>query len=329
MRIALDAMGSDTHPGPEIDAAQQASKRWPDTFILVGPENELLPKLPASSDRIELVHAPEVLGMTDKPAKAARSKPDNSMAVGMRLLKSGEADAFVTAGNTGGAMAAALFELRRIRGVKRPALCPTFPVMNGKAIMIDIGANADCRPLHLFQFAVLGALYSEIVYKIEAPRVALLTTGEETGKGNELVKETFPLLQQSGLNFIGNIEPKDFYAGDVDVAVSDGFVGNIFLKTSEAIGKYLFEHIRQEINARPLAQIGALLARPAFRAVGKLLDPAEYGAVPLLGVDGLVLIGHGRSDPHALVNALRVARDAVSGNLMERLRSEVTTRLSD
>jgi glycerol-3-phosphate acyltransferase PlsX len=322
-------MGSDTHPGPEIDAASQASERWPDTFILVGPESELLPKVPASAQRIEIVHAPDVLGMTEKPAKAARSKPDNSMAVGMRLIKSGEADAFVTAGNTGGAMAAALFELRRVRGVKRPALCPTFPVMNGKAIMIDIGANADCRPLHLLQFAILGALYSEIVYKIEAPRVALLTTGEETGKGNELVKETYPMLEESGLNFIGNIEPKEFYAGNADVAVSDGFVGNIFLKTSEAIGKYLFDHIRQEISARPLAQIGALLARPAFRAVAKLLDPAEYGAVPLLGVDGLVLIGHGRSDARALVNALRVARDAVRGNLMERLRSDITSRLSN
>jgi glycerol-3-phosphate acyltransferase PlsX len=322
-------MGSDTHPGPEIDAASQASERWPDTFILVGPESELLPNVPASAQRIEIVHAPDVLGMTEKPAKAARSKPDNSMAVGMRLIKSGEADAFVTAGNTGGAMAAALFELRRVRGVKRPALCPTFPVMNGKAIMIDIGANADCRPLHLLQFAILGALYSEIVYKIEAPRVALLTTGEETGKGNELVKETYPMLEESGLNFIGNIEPKEFYAGNADVAVSDGFVGNIFLKTSEAIGKYLFDHIRQEISARPLAQIGALLARPAFRAVAKLLDPAEYGAVPLLGVDGLVLIGHGRSDARALVNALRVARDAVRGNLMERLRSDITSRLSN
>jgi glycerol-3-phosphate acyltransferase PlsX len=321
-------MGSDTHPAPEIDAIQQASQLWPDTFILVGPERELKANLPRASDNIQIVHAPEVLEMTDKPAEAARDKPQSSMAVGIRLLKSGDADAFVTAGNTGGAMAVALFGLRRIPGIKRPALCPTFPVMNGQAIMIDIGANVDCRPIHLLQFAILGALYSEIVHKRETPRVALLSTGEEAGKGNELVKETYPLLASSGLNFIGNIEPKEFYAGDADVAVSDGFVGNIFLKTSETIGKYLFEYIRQEITARPLAQIGGLLARPAFRAVGKLLDPAEYGAVPLLGVDGLVFIGHGRSDAKALVNALRVARDAVSGNLMERLRNEIKTRLS-
>jgi glycerol-3-phosphate acyltransferase PlsX len=331
MRIALDAMGSDTHPEPELEAAFEASQRWNDPILLVGPEDQLKGKLAAfqyDPDLIHIIHAPEVLQMTDTPARTARKKAQSSMAVGMDLLKHGEADAFVTAGNTGGAMANALFRLGRIRGVKRPALGTIFPVQDGHAIVIDIGANADCQPLYLLQFAIFGAVYAELVLNKPSPRVGLVSNGEEAGKGSSLVKETFPLLQASGLNFIGNVEPKELLAGHADVAVTDGFTGNVLVKTSEAVAKLLTDLIRKEIKSSPISTMGGLLTRPAFRSVGAMLDPSEYGAAPLLGVQGLVFIGHGRSDGRALVNAIRVAREAVSSGLLEALQNAISTRLS-
>jgi glycerol-3-phosphate acyltransferase PlsX len=249
------------------------------------------------------------------------------MAVGMELVKSGEADAFLTAGNTGGAMANALFRLGRIRGVKRPGLSILFPVQDGSAILIDIGANVDCRPLYLLQFAVLGAVYAEIALKKSAPRVGLVSNGEEAGKGNSLIKDTYPLLEKSGLNFIGNIEPKELFAGEADVAVMDGFTGNVLVKSAEAVAKMMGNLIRTEIKAAPISSIGGLLARPAFRRVGEILDPGEYGAAPLLGVKGLVFIGHGRSDSKAMFNGIRVAREAVAGNLLQALENAISTRL--
>jgi len=330
MRIVLDAMGSDTHPEPELIAAVEAAKRWGEPILVTGPEELLKPKfaeLGASPDLVRIIHAPEVLMMTDAPARSARGKAESSMAVGMELLKNGEADAFVTAGNTGGAMANALFRLGRIRGVKRPALGTIFPVRGGHAILIDIGANADCRPIYLMQFAILGAVYAEIIQHKSSPRVAILSNGEEPGKGNALIKETFPLLQQAGLNFIGNAEPKELFSGKVDVAVTDGFTGNVLVKTSEAVASLLIDIIRTEIKASATSALGGLLAKPAFRRVGKMMDPSEYGAAPLLGVRGLVFIGHGRSDSKALINAIRVAREAVAGGLMEALQNAIHTRL--
>lgn len=330
MRIVLDAMGSDTHPEPELIAAVEAAKRWGEPILVTGPEELLKPKfaeLGAGPDLVRIIHAPEVLMMTDAPARSARGKAESSMAVGMELLKNGEADAFVTAGNTGGAMANALFRLGRIRGVKRPALGTIFPVRGGHAILIDIGANADCRPIYLMQFAILGAVYAEIIQHKSSPRVAILSNGEEPGKGNSLVKETFPLLQQAGLNFIGNAEPKELFSGKVDVAVTDGFTGNVLVKTSEAVASLLIDIIRTEIKASATSALGGLLAKPAFRRVGKMMDPSEYGAAPLLGVRGLVFIGHGRSDSKALINAIRVAREAVAGGLMDALQNAILTRL--
>jgi len=330
MRIALDAMGSDTYPEPELSAVIEASKRWDDPILLIGPEDFLkssLAEMQVDPHLIQIIHAPEVLEMTDSPARSAKGKAESSMAVGMELVKSGEADAFVTAGNTGGAMANALFRLGRIRGVKRPGLGTIFPVQDGHAILIDIGANADCRPLYLLQFAVLGAVYAEIVLNKPSPRVGLVSNGEEAGKGNVLVKETFPLLEESGLNFIGNLEPKELFAGEADVAVMDGFTGNVLVKTAEASAKMLTNLIRTEIKASPVSSLGGLLARPAFRRVGVTLDPAEYGAAPLLGVKGLVFIGHGRSDSKAIFNAIRIAREAVAGNLLKALESAISERL--
>jgi len=332
MRIVLDAMGSDTHPEPEIEAAVESARRWGDTILLTGPEDLLQPKLDAlgiPKSIVEVVHAPEVLEMTDKPAEAARGKAVNSMAVGIDLIKGDKADVFVTAGNTGGAMANALFRLGRIRGVKRPAVSPIIPVLGGHAVILDVGANADCKPIFLMQFAIMGTIYAEKVLGKSSPRVGLLSIGEEPGKGNKLVKETYPLLEIAGVNFIGNVEPKEIYAGEADVVVTDGFSGNVFIKTSEAVARFMSDIIRDEIKASPISSVGGLLAKPAFHRVGLLLDPSEYGAAPLLGVDGLVFIGHGRSDAKALVSAIRVARQAVSNRLLEATREAIQRRLAD
>ncbi|MFA9401544.1 MAG: phosphate acyltransferase PlsX [Anaerolineales bacterium] len=331
MRIVLDAMGSDTHPGPEAQAALEAYKLWGDPILLVGPEAELdalIADIGGDPNAVEIVHAPEVLKMTDKPAKTARGKAETSMAVGMDLLKEGKADAFVTAGNTGGAMANALFRLGRIRGVKRPALATAFPVQDGSAVMLDIGANTDCRPEYLFQFAVMGAVYVSQAFDKKNPRIGLLSNGEEPGKGNMLVKDTYPLLEASGMNFIGNIEPKEIFAGKVDVVIADGFDGNVFIKASEAVSKFLIDIIRDQIRSNAISSIGGLLAKPAFSHVRKLLDPSEYGAAPLLGVNGLVFIGHGRSNSKALVNAIRFARQAVEGDMLEATQSAIKERLA-
>ncbi len=330
MRIVVDAMGSDNHPQPEIDAVIQAAEYWTEPILLVGQKELLQPILDARkipSELVEVVHAPEVLEMTDKPASAARGKSTNSMAVGMDLLKSGKADAFVTAGNTGGAMANALFRIGRIRGVKRPAVTGGIPVQGGFAVVLDIGANADCKPEYLYQFAIMGVVYAEKVFGIEKPRVALLSNGEEPGKGNMLIKETFPILEASDLNFIGNVEPKEVYRGEADVIVSDGFSGNVFIKTSEAVASFLINTIRSEIKQSPVSSVGGLLAKPAFSRVGKKLDSSEYGAALLLGVDALVFIGHGRSDKKAMFNAIRMARQAVQKDVLEAVRKAIQSRL--
>lgn len=332
MRIVLDAMGSDQHPDPEVKAAVQAVELFGDEILLVGNQELLKPRLEALSgdtSKVRIVHASEVLEMEDKPAENARRKSDTSMAVGMDLVKSGEADAFVTAGNTGGAMANALFRLGRIRGVKRPALTALFPVKTGRAVVLDIGANADCKPEFLLQFAIMGSIYAEKVLGRPHPRVGLLSNGEEAGKGNALVKETYPLLEASGLNFIGNLESKEFFAGDVDVAVTDGFTGNILLKSSEAVAKLITDMLRQELMSSTRTKAGALLAKPAFANIRALMDPAEYGALPLLGINGQVFVGHGRSDERALVNAIRVTRQAVQADLIVALREAIQSRLQE
>jgi phosphate acyltransferase len=330
MRIVLDAMGSDDHPDPEIQAAIEAVQIFGDEVILVGHQEKIQPKLDKTGrgQGIRLIHAPETLEMTDKPAENARRKAQNSMAIGMDLIRSSEGDAFVTAGNTGGAMANALFHLGRIRGVKRPALTALFPVKNGYCVVLDIGANADCKPEYLLQFAVMGSIYAEKVLQKTKPRVGLLSNGEEAGKGNTLIKETYPLIEHSGLNFIGNVEGKELFGGYADVVVTDGFTGNILLKSSEAVAKLITDVLRQEITSHLRTKMGGLLAKPAFDNIKKMLDPAEVGAAPLLGIDGLVFVGHGRSDAHALVSAIRVARQAVEAGLLPALQAALSDRLT-
>ncbi|MCK4452149.1 MAG: phosphate acyltransferase PlsX, partial [Anaerolineae bacterium] len=269
--------------------------------------------------------APQVIEMDDEPARAARVKKDSSMHVGMNLVRDGQADGYVTAGNTGGVLAVAtLHTLRRIRGVKRPALAAILPLPAGRVVALDIGANADCRPEYLLQFALMGDIYARAVLDCAGPRVALLSNGEEPGKGNTLVKEASKLLAGSGLNFIGNVEPKEAAACHADVIVTDGFTGNIFIKTIEGTAKMLTDLIRDEIKAGVLTTVGGLLAKPAFRRMARRVDPFEVGGGPLLGVNGVVIVAHGRSNGRAIKNAIRQARKAVQGGVVEAIRDGLT-----
>jgi glycerol-3-phosphate acyltransferase PlsX len=323
MKIVVDAMGSDNHPKPDVAGAVLAAREFGDEIFLVGDEklvNEELEKQTTTDLLIHVVHASQVIEMNDSPSEASRAKKDSSMHVGLNLVKSGEADAFVSAGNTGGILAVSvLHTLRRIPGVKRPALGVIFPLSNNP-LLIDNGANADAKPEYMLQFAIMGSLYIERVRGITRPRVGLISNGEEEGKGNQLIKETTPLLASSGLNFIGNIETKEFVQGMTDVGVTDGFTGNIILKTAEAISSYMKGVIREEIKAGILTSIGGLLAKPAFDRVGRRLNPDEVGGAPLLGVNGVVIVGHGRSNAFAMKQAIGQARLAVERDIVGAIR---------
>lgn len=324
MRIVVDAMGSDDYPHPDVAGAVLAAREFGDEIILVGDESRIKAELgqhETAGLSIRVCPATEVIEMTDKPSVASRSKKDSSMHVGLNLVKQGEADAFVSAGNTGAILAVAMLQtLRRISGVKRPALGVTFPIPT-RPLLIDNGANADCQPDYLLQFALMGSLFIERVQGIKQPRVALISNGEEEGKGNTLIKETIPLLAASGLNFIGNIEPKEFMNGAADVGVTDGFTGNIMIKTAEAVAAHLLGLVRTEIMASPLTKICGLLAKPAFRRVGRALNPDEVGGAPLLGVNGVVIVAHGRSNAYAIKQAVGQARLSVENDVVGAIRA--------
>ena len=331
MTIILDAMGSDKYPDPEIQAAVEFASQTHEEIILVGNQELIEPKLKALNTAgapVRIVHAPEMVEMGDHVVESSRSKPQNSMAIGLGLIKSGQGQAFVSAGNTGAVMFNALRTLGRIKGVGRPALTAMFPTKGGHTVVLDIGANADCRPEFLTQFAVMGSTYAEKALGITNPRVGLLSNGEEAGKGNQLIKETYPLLEKAGLNFIGNVEGKELFGGAADVVITDGFTGNILLKSSEAVAKLLTDTLRAELTSSFTTKLGALLAKPAFIALKKLLDPGEIGAAPLLGIDGLVFVGHGRSDARAMVSALNGAHHAIQADLLGAVRQSIQDRLS-
>jgi phosphate acyltransferase len=330
-RIVVDAMGSDEFPTPDVVGAVLAAREYGVEIILVGDEARIKPILASQNPGnlpIRIVHASEMLTMEDKGMalvlKARRPNSRNSMAVGMDLVKNGEADAFVTAGNTGAASVTAFFRLGLIPGVDRPALAPVFPTATGSCVVLDVGANPDCKPENLLQFGIMGAVYTEKVRGIQNPKVGLLSNGEEAGKGNDLIKHTYPLLKDSSLNFYGNVEAKEVIGGKVDVAVTDGFTGNVMLKSSEAVAKLILDKVREMIKTGPLAaKMGGALVRPTLRKIKKMLDPEEEGAAPLLGVNGLVFIGHGRSNEIAIKNAVRLARNAVELGVLESIRSAI------
>lgn len=334
-KIVVDAMGSDNHPAPDVEGAIQAAREYGVEIILVGDESKIQPVLDSNNIdglSISIVHAPEMLTMDDKGValalKARRPNAKNSMAVGVDLVKNGEADAFVTMGNTGAALATSYFRLGTIPGVDLPTLAVAFPSKISSFLLVDLGTNPDCKPENLLQFAIMGNIYSQKVHGINNPKVALISNGEEEGKGNELVKATIPLMNSSDLNYIGCVESKEVYSGSVDVIVMDGFSGNIFLKTSEAVAKLLIDTIRESImGGGLLTKIGGLLIRSAMGKVRKLMDPSEYGAAILLGVNGLTFIGHGRSDARAVQVAVQVAKDAVEANALNGIKSAIEESL--
>ncbi|MCA2000929.1 MAG: phosphate acyltransferase PlsX [Chloroflexi bacterium] len=334
-RIVVDAMGSDAYPQPDVEGAVLAAREYGVEIILVGNEEVVKPvleKQDTSGVSVRLVHAPEMLTMQDKgmslALKARRPNAKNSMAVGVDLVKNGEADAFVTAGNTGAALATAYFRLGTFAGVDLPALAPIFPTATGTCVVLDIGANPDCKPENLLQFGILGSAYAEKARGVKNPKVGLVSNGEEEGKGNELIRAAIPLFKNSNLNYFGNVEGKEVIGGKVDVAVTDGFTGNVMLKTSEAVAKLITDKIKEIIkNGNITTKIGGALVKPALGAIKKLLDPGEQGAAPLLGLNGLVFIGHGRSDAFAVKNAVRVAKQAVDAKALDAMKSAIEESL--
>jgi len=330
MKILLDAMGGDRAPEVTIHGAVWAARDFGLEVQLIGRQEVIqaeLQKHDTTGLSLPIIPASEVIEMDEHPAQAVKAKKDSSMVVGMQMLKRGETDAFVTMGNSGGALAAGLLYLGRIRGIKRPALSTVFPSMSqhGYCFILDIGANTDCKPDYLYQFALMGSAYAERVLGIPDPRVAIVSNGEEEGKGSMLVQDTLPLLKSGPFNFVGNVEGKDIPAGLADVVVTDGFTGNVIIKLTEGVAKMLMGILKSEIKARPLAVVGATLAKSAFGAVGKRLDYREFGGGALLGVDGVVIVGHGRSDAYAVRNAIRLTGQAVESDVISAIKSGLGT----
>lgn len=322
-RVALDAVGGDLAPGEIVLGAVQAARAYGIGVLLVGPEAAIRPELakhPTEGLDLEIVHTDEVIGMDEHPAEAVRAKKRNSITLCHELVRDGRALGAVSAGNSGAVMAAALFTLRRVKGIDRPAFGGVFPAAGGtRTFVLDIGANTDSKPQYLLQFALMGSIYMRSVAGIANPRVGLLANGEEETKGDQLTREAHQLIAAAapaaGINFVGNIEGRDVNAGTVDVVVCDGFVGNIVLKLSEGLGKMLLETIKRELTSGVISTLGAALAKPAFDRVRKQVDYEEYGGVPILGVNGVSIISHGSSRAKAIKNAIRVAFQAADARL--------------
>jgi len=335
VKLALDAMGGDLGPRVIIDGALLALERDELSITLVGDEGVVrqhLEQIPGKQkpllDRVDVVHAPTAVGMDENPVDAIRKKRDSSIMTAFELVKTGEVSAAVSAGNSGATLAAGVRKLGRLKNVARPGLATVFPTLKGPVVMMDVGANVECRPVHLYQFGVMASAVSRI-YHVEKPRVGLLTIGEETGKGNNLIKEAYSLLDRSRLNFIGNIEGRDIFKGDVDVVVCDGFVGNICLKISEGLVVAAMKMLREEILKSTLAKIGYLLARPAFKKFGKKVDYAEYGGAPLLGIKGIGIVCHGKSNSLAIKNAVIGAIEMEQLGLNELIESDLAAGLEN
>lgn len=365
MKIIVDAMGGDHAPQAPVEGAVMAARRYGMTIVLVGKPDVIeaeLKKHDTSGLSIEIEPASQVIEMEDEPARAVKAKPDSSMVVGMKMLKEGRADGFFSAGNTGGMLAAAIFHLGRIKGVKRPALSTIFPTVKGHCLLLDVGANAEVKPEYLAQFGLMGAVYAERVLGRRNPTVGLVSNGEEEKKGTPIVQEAHQLLKTMPINFYGNVEGKDIPAGLVDVVVTDGFTGNVIIKFAEGLGAMTKQLLREELarDAKALVKtpqgavvslaaagglawlatqsgvalgfIGGLLAntgligwgfKRALDRISQRTDYAEYGGAPLLGVDGVVIIGHGRSNPYAVMNGVRVAKTAVEQGVVQAIRDGI------
>ncbi len=329
--IALDAFGSDKAPEPEIRGAILACKSLPVRVHLVGPESELRDLLDEYLEDedlpITIHHASERIGMDEKAAHAVRTKRDSSMRVGLKLVREKKVAGFVTAGNTGAAMATAKMVLGAIPGVDRPALTARMPTVTGSpCVLLDVGANVDCKAHNLEQFAIMGEMFARSVLKVAQPRVGLLSIGEEESKGNELTREAFPLLRALPIHFTGNVEGRDIFNGSADVIVCDGFVGNVALKTGEGIGRLFRDLLRESLTQTVTAQVGAMLSRKAFNNFKRRLDYNEYGGAPLLGVRGICIITHGSSNEIAILNSIRVAIEFARAEINSKIEQELANR---
>jgi len=324
--IAIDAMGGDFAPAHPVAGAVLAAREYGAHLILVGRRNEIEAELAKHGARglpIEIVHASEAVGMDESPVTAFRRKKDSSIRVAATLVRDGRAAGVVSAGNTGAVMATVKMVCGVLEGVERPALCAVVPNLKGSSVWLDVGANIECRPEHLVQFAVMGHLYSREALGVPNPRVGLMSIGEEDTKGNEVTREAFRILKEAPLNFIGNVEGRDIFNGEADVIVCDGFIGNVSLKAVESAGEAILHFMKEEISKSFLARIGYLMARPAFRRFRRKVDYAEYGGVPLLGVRAAAVICHGGSSVRAIKNAVRVTLDFVRNGVNDRIRDEI------
>jgi glycerol-3-phosphate acyltransferase PlsX len=320
MRIALDAMGGDFAPKNNVEGAVLALKEYPhiEKLFLVGDATAVgaeLKRIGYQDQRLEIFHASEVVDMHESAAKAIRQKKDSSISRCVDLVKNGSAQAVISAGHTGAAVAASVLKMRTLKGIERPAVACLLPTEVGVFVLIDAGANPDSSPENLLQFGIMGSVFSEQVLGNKCPKVALLSIGEEDVKGNDITKEAFKLLKASSLNFQGNIEGRDLYENPADVVVCDGFTGNVVLKTSESIAYAIFGWLRRELNRGLVRKLGAQLARGAFRDIYKKTNAEEYGGMPLLGVNGVCIIAHGSSSPVAIKNAIRAAAESVKQDL--------------
>lgn len=325
MRIAVDAMGGDHAPEEIIKGSLIAAEANPNLqLILVGQEDRILSILPQSRPKnISIYGATEVIEMDEHPANAVRKKKDSSIVVATKLVKLGDADAVVSAGSTGAQMASALLGLGRIKGIERPAIITVLPTPEGGKLILDVGANMDATPEQLCQYALMGSIYAKKILGISNPRVGLLNVGSEEGKGNELTQKAYPLLVATPVNFIGNVEGRDVPYGRADVVICDGFAGNILLKSLEGLAGVLFQQIKEKITSNMVRKLGALAVKPGLKEIAQMMDYAEYGGAPLLGVNGISIICHGSSKAKAISNAIRVARECVQVNLIEQIREDI------
>jgi len=332
IRIAIDGMGGDRAPGVIVDGVVQAANDCDYELILVGDQSALkheLNKYQVAGGRLFIHNASEVVSMGESPVKAVKRKKDSSINVAIDLLKRGEVDAVVTAGNTGAAVASATLNLGLLKGIKRPGITVSYPSAHGISLAVDVGANLDPLPEHLLQYAIMAEIYSQCVLKKRNPSIGLLNVGEEEGKGTEKVKEAYRLLRDSGLNFIGNIEGRDFFSGRADCVICDGFVGNVALKTIEGITDVVGKLFKKEIKKNPLFKIGAFLCKPALEAIVKDTNYEQAGGAPLLGIDGVVIISHGGSSAKAIRNAVRVAGQSVQQKVNDQIVNEISQRDKD
>ncbi len=326
MRIVIDAMGSDKAPAVEVEGAMQAIEEFGYDLILVGDEARIkleLDKYGGSHGKITVVHSPERIEMYEPAALSVRRKRKSSIVMGLEILKCGEADGFVSAGNTGAVVCAATLSLRLLSGIERPGIAICIPTLIGTSIITDVGANIDPKPIHLLQYGIMADAYCKYVLQKANPTVGLLNVGEEESKGTDFIKEAHTLLSESKLNFIGNIEGRDIYAGTADIALCDGFVGNVILKVSESVVDTILKLLKKEIRANVIATVGAALAGSAFRELKKKMDYSEYGGAPLLGVDGRCIISHGSSTPKAIKNAIRVAGEFIKQDVNKHIIEEL------